>query len=220
MKFIGILVEGQTEEAFVNNILVPHFHTYQLQMTPTIIMTKRTKSGQKYRGGDVKYPKVKKELGLLLKNTNVVCVTTMIDFYGIREIQDFPKYSEMPRGTAHQRIEFLEKAIQDDINHKRFLPYFSLHEIETLLFVAPDVTAHYFKIDVAKLQSIRNSFKTPEEINLHTPPSHRLYELYPRYGKVNELIQVVEKIPLNKMRAECPHFNQWLTQLESLGISP
>lgn len=220
MKFISILVEGQTEESFVNDILAPHLQAYQLQITPIILSTKRTKSGIKYKGGDVRYSKLKKELGLLLKDTNAICVTTLVDFYGLRATQDFPRYSEMPRGTINEKIQFLEKAIQDDINHQRFLPYFSLHEIEALLFVSPDITANYFGIEPLLLHAIKNDFKTPEDINLDNPPSHRLYDLYPKYGKVSELVQAIEKIPLTIIRAECPHFNQWLTKLEALGISP
>ncbi|MDX2077290.1 MAG: DUF4276 family protein [bacterium] len=219
MRFINILVEGQTEETFINDVIAPHLQQYQLHITPIILMTKRTKSGQKYRGGDVKYPKVKKEVGLLLKDKNAVCVTTMIDFYGIRDTQDFPKYSQMPHGTAYERIAFLEKAIRDDINQKRFLPYFSLHELEALLFTAPHIIADYLDIPVNQVRNIRSG-KTPEEINLDNPPSHRIYDLYPRYGKGNEFVQIVEKIPLQQIRAECRHFHEWLTQLELLGISP
>lgn len=220
MKFIHILVEGQTEEAFINDMITPHLRTYQLEMTPIILSTKRTKSGIKYKGGDVKYQKLKKELGYLLKNTHTICVTMMIDFYGLRATQDFPSYMEIPYGTAYEKIQFLEKAIQDDINHQRFLPYFSLHEIEALLFASPATTADYFGIEPHLLHHIKNDFKTPEEIDLDNPPSHRLYDLYPEYGKVNELVQAIEKIPLTTIRAECPHFNQWLTKLEALGISP
>lgn len=220
MKFISILVEGQTEESFVNDVLAPHLQGFQLQITPIIITTKRTKSGIKHKGGDVRYPKFEKEVRNLLKDSNVICVTTMIDFYGLRSVQDFPKYAEIPRGTPHERIQFLEKAIQEDINHKRFLPYFSLHEIEALLFVMPSVTENFFGIQPTSLELIRNGFKTPEDINMDEPPSHRLYDLYPKYGKVSELVQALEKVPLSEIRAQCLHFSQWLTQLEALGISP
>jgi len=69
------------------------------------------------------------------------------------------------------------------------------------------------------LQNIRNSFRTPEEINNtpETAPHRRLEKLIPSYRKVFHGIMITSKIGLEKIREECPHFHKWIIELESLG---
>ena len=60
MKNVYILCEGQTEEAFVNNVLYPYFINMKIAVYPIIFETKRT-IGHKYKGGITNYGKVKRE---------------------------------------------------------------------------------------------------------------------------------------------------------------
>jgi predicted ATPase len=46
--------------------------------------------------------------------------------------------------------------------------------------------------------------------------SKRLLEIFPDYEKVSDGPVIVGKIGLEKIREECAHFNQWMTQLEKL----
>jgi len=57
-----------------------------------------------------------------------------------------------------------------------------------------------------------------EEINDNpaTVPSRRLLTLFPSYQKTFHGPLIVKKTGLEKIREECRHFNQWLTQLENL----
>ena len=73
----------------------------------------------------------------------------------------------------------------------------------------------------ASLSEIRFEFPTPEDINdnQNTAPSRRILRLMPRYRKIAGASVVAEKIGLDVIRAECPRFNLWVTQLESLGAS-
>ncbi len=58
---IVALVEGTTEKIFISDILVPYLAERGVLMTPVII----SKPGQK--GGDVKFARVKNDIGLHLK---------------------------------------------------------------------------------------------------------------------------------------------------------
>jgi trehalose-6-phosphate synthase len=66
---------------------------------------------------------------------------------------------------------------------------------------------------------ICNSFQSPELINdgETTAPSKRILKLIPTYKKITDGIIIARKIGLEIMREKCPHFNQWLTQLENLA---
>jgi hypothetical protein len=132
-----VLVEGQTEETFVRDVLGPHLLGFQTALHVTIISTKRIKTGGKFRGGVTSYAQVRREVRNLLEDTGAVTVTTMIDYYALPG--DFPGQANLPRGgTCYQRAEHLERAFQSEISHRRFLPYLSLHEFESLLLVVPE----------------------------------------------------------------------------------
>jgi hypothetical protein len=50
-----------------------------------------------------------------------------------------------------------------------------------------------------------------------TSPSARLRAIYPQYGKIFYGTRIASSIGLDTMRAECRHFNEWLTRLEMLS---
>ena len=51
MKRVLILVEGQTEETFVRDLLEPHLSRRGVFPVPILAKTKRTTSGQTFKGG-------------------------------------------------------------------------------------------------------------------------------------------------------------------------
>ncbi len=61
------------------------------------------------------------------------------------------------------------------------------------------------------------SFDSPEEINdsQQTAPSKRIVGLNPGYAKVSDGVRISQKIGLTVMRAQCPHFNEWIGKLEA-----
>ena len=69
-----------------------------------------------------------------------------------------------------------------------------------------------------ELRNIRSRFPTPEDINdnVDTAPSKRLEDLIPRYDKVVFGHLVALETGLDRIRAECTRFNEWLTTIESL----
>lgn len=217
MQYALILVEGQTEETFVNTLLQPHLVEYGVFLTPTILTTKRTPS-KSYKGGIKSYQHLKNELELLSTNRSACCITTMIDFYGLAD-KGFPGW-DTKRGNCYQQVDHVEAAFQADIVDHRFVPYLALHEYEALLFTDP---AHIVysqpnaqRYDLEALQAICDDFESPETINHADPPSKRILSIFPRYRKIADGTAIAESIGISAIRKQCPHFNDWLHKLESL----
>ncbi len=214
------IVEGKTEQIFIEKVLTP----YLAKKNITLHATQVTKPGQK--GGDVHFDRVKKDIGNYLKQRKDIYVTTMVDFYGLKE---WPGKNSVPNGAKPWIIaETINKATAEEVNKifveynptRRFIPYMSIYEFEALLFSNPDVLSDELGIDRKKVISILDQFKTPEAINNSpdTAPSKRLdYLTNGNYRKTINNIAVAEKTGVDTMRKKCPVFNDWLDQLESLN---
>ena len=221
MRTVHVLVEGQTEEAFVSRILSPHFSSLNTYLQPIIIKTKRTAS-KAFKGGINKYDQVKGDLVKLLRNSSLSAVTTMIDYYDLPN--DFPDYGSLPDGSCYDKVAYLQAAFRADIDDERFIPFITLHEFEALLFVQPAEIAGVLsqpsrrRSAAIELTKIRQQFNSPEEIDggSTTHPSARIRSQISQYQKPVDGILIAQRIGLNSIRAECPHFNDWLSQLESL----
>lgn len=218
MKFVHILVEGQTEETFVRDVLQPHLLAHDIHLQPKLAVTKRVRGRSDYKGGIVSYGKVKNDIQLLLYDTSAIAVTTMIDFYGLAG-KGFPGWDTM-KGLCYEKVGYVEAEIAKDVSHKRFRPYLALHEFEALLFCKPDVISRMMLNEnpevAAKLEAIRKQVASPEEINLDDPPSRRIQAMFPQYNKVADGTLIALDIGLDTMRAACPHFHEWVTFLETL----
>lgn len=218
MQRILILVEGQTEEAFIKHVLAPHFFTRNTYLIPTIITTKRVKRGADFKGGVPSYERVKKEIQRLLHDSQAVFVTTMIDYYQLPH--SFPGRKEPEGKTPYEKVEYVEKAISEDIQHHKFYPFLLLHEFESLLFSDTRMISQALIMPETEhaLQQINAEFNSPEEINDHpkTAPSKRLKHIFPHYSKVYYGRLIAERIGLETIRNECRHFDHWVTKLESI----
>jgi hypothetical protein len=181
MAKILILVEGQTEEAFVKNLLSPHLKNFSVRAVPVIVATKRLLTGDKMRGGYVPYGRLRSEILRLLNDSSSTCVTTMLDYYGLAP--EFPGRQSPAGKTPHEKVVSVEQALAADINHPHLFPYLALHEFEAMLFTVPlEIATSFGQPSVhSTLQKIRASFKTPEDINDHedTAPSRRLGKIFP-----------------------------------------
>ena len=217
MQKVLVLVEGQTEEKFVKEILNPHFNNHGKYLIPTIINTRIVKSGSNFKGGIVAYKQVKKDLVRLLGDTSACCVTTMFDLYGLPN--EFPGRDDAP-SKPYEKVEHIEADFAQDVDHKRFLSNLILHEFEGLLFTMPAEIARALN-ELGKepeLTNIRTFFQNPEEINddPKTAPSKRLKVLFPFYNKPFYGMIISKRIGLDAIRKECPHFHQWISRLENL----
>lgn len=222
MSKVLILVEGQTEQGFIENVLSVHLAAFGVFPIPIVVPTKAPRGSEPaIKGGHVSWPKIKKTLLDLLSDSSAALVTTMFDFYGRPE--DWPGNQSLPPGTCYDHVRHLEAACRQELAHQKFYPYFSLHEFEALLFTSPETFSQSFpELDLLEaLVAIRGQCHSPEEINDDpaTAPSKRIYELCPAFRKRSDGPIIAELIGIETIRAECPHFNEWLTKLESLGHS-
>lgn len=220
MSKVLILVEGQTEEEFVIKVLSPHLASFGVFPILIIISTRGAQGSQpSIKGGRVTWPKIKKTLLGLLNDSSAMLVTTMFDFYARSE--DWPGNDSLPSGSCYDHVRHLEEACSHEISHQKFFSYLSLHEFEALLFTAPETFANSFpEFDLLEaLSAIKAQCHSPEEINDDpaTAPSKRIQELCPAFRKRSDGPLIALEIGLESIRAECPHFDDWLTKLESLG---
>jgi Domain of unknown function (DUF4276) len=220
MSKVLILVEGQTEQGFIENVLSVHLASFGVFLIPIVIPTKAPRgSDPAIKGGSVTWRKIKKTLLNLLGDSSATLVTTMFDFY--TRPDDWPGNDSLPARSCYDHVRHLEAACTQEIAQQRFYPYLSLHEFEALLFTVPETFAASFpELDLLDaLSAIKAQFKSPEEINddPSTAPSKRIMELCPAFRKRSDGPIIAELIGLDAIRAECPHFNEWLTKLESVG---
>jgi hypothetical protein len=215
---IYVIVEGQTEESFIDKVVAPEFWTLEIYLIP--ILLGRT-------GGRPSYARVKKDVLETLKQERGAFCSTMLDFYGLGS--GFPATPCPDNLSAAEKVLRIERAVKDDIIATvdgalradiRFLPYLQLHEFEGLLFSDPTAFAVGIKQPqlAPQFTAIRQAVPTPEDINNdpNTAPSKRIVRLYPGYNKVLEGSLAAESIGLARMRQECPHFRDWLQQIEAL----
>lgn len=221
-KRVLILVEGQTEERFVKDLLAPTYWSANLYIEPTLLTTKRVKDGPNFKGGVSNFTKFENDLKRLLNNSGDALVTTFLDYYALPN--DFPG---MPSRRAHwtgiQSVQHLEKEMYLHFGSPRnFLPFLALHEFEALLFSdehsLPTVMTATHK--QAEFSSISQSFSTPEEINNSpiTAPSKRILKLFPGYRKTLHGPITAKRIGLEQIRMSCPHFSNWISKLEKYAV--
>ena len=219
MKKLFVLVEGQTEETFVRELLSPHLYGFHLAPTPVLLKTKRTKSGTSFKGGLTSYAKARNDIIALLHDSSAVAVTTMVDFYGLPK--EFPGNATCPAGTPYNRVRYVQQRWSEDIGDSRFLPFLVLHEFEALLFAGTDAIAKALPdYDVAgRLAIVRQQASSPEEIDEgpQTHPSAHILRCAPGYQKALDGPLVALEIGLSVIREQCPHFDAWVTKLEQLA---
>src|SRR5271165_3311184 len=76
-----ILVEGETEETFVNDLLAPHLCGKGFECVNARLMGKARLRAQ--RGGVRGWMEVKAEIVRHLRTDPALLVTTMVDYYGM-----------------------------------------------------------------------------------------------------------------------------------------
>ena len=226
MSRLLIHVEGETEEAFVNEVLASHLYGCgYTKVSARLVGNARQRDR---RGGIRAWSTVRRDILHHLKEDAGCLSTTMVDFYAL------PQTGGMawPGRSAAAQLNFAEKAdavesalladicnaMGDDFEQSRFVPYVMMHEFEGLLF--SDTTRFGLGIgrpDLSpKFQAIRDQFSTPEEINdsPFTAPSKRIIDLVPGYEKPLMGTLAVLEIGLDAIRQECPFFRSWIERLE------
>jgi hypothetical protein len=216
MKRLVIIVEGETEESFVNNILCPYFCSKGLYNTIQCFKTKHS------HGGISKYSYIKKDILNTIYEKDVVSM--MIDFY--RLPSDFPGFSDLKATQTHkEQASLLETEIKKDLEDTQkhqfdnFIPYIQLHEFEALVFASIkgiDILFERKEMDYKGLMNVIEEHPNPEEINNHpaTAPSMRLKKLIPGYNKVLHGIEIIKTMGMPELLEKCPRFKTWVESME------
>ena len=224
MNRVLVLVEGPTERAMVDHVFAPELALKSIYLYPRVV-------GKPGKKGGNKFSVVRRELKALIKQEPQSMVTTFFDYYGLPK--DWPGLEAAKGKMASEVPAIVEPAITEAVaqdlgsvfNRKRFLPYIQLHEVESLLFAAPDIMAQVFE-----RPSLADTFKQIVEecggcelINDDpaTAPSKRIQRLFPTYKKGSSVnahaYRIARRIGTDGIRRACPHFNEWYTKLEQLN---
>lgn len=212
MKRLYIVVEGQTEQEFVNGMIAPYLHGFGIyDVAPILIHTSR--SG---RGGMVNYQHLYNTVKMLLYSSKTdFIVTTFIDFF--RLPNTMPKYEECNKvENKNQRIKNLEDALDASVNDRRFFSYIQMYEFEALLFASNKGFEYYFSEEVArKTSDIIANYENPENINSSPEgaPSKRLLAIKPDYNKVLEGNLIALENGMHVVLEKCPRFAQWIRKI-------
>lgn len=222
MSELLFVVEGQTEDEFVRDVLKPHFmDRYDVLCRASIVGR-----GNKSRGGGY-FKTWSKDLKNHTnnRNPNLVAWTTMFDLYGLPK--DFPDYARLAAisdtAARCREAEEILASVVSDLCHAsgdpRFVPYVQRHEFEALVLASlPSLTELVEKDALPAVESLARAVGTtsPEEINdgRETSPSQRLKKI-PGYDKVLWGSTVTMNTGLRQIRAACPRFDEWLSELES-----
>lgn len=224
MTRVNVLCEGPTEVTFTDRVLVPELAARGVYLYPQL-------PGR--QGGDVRWPRIRRDILASLRTDRGALCTTLIDFYG--RGPGFPGEDALRQAnTTATRKQALEAAMFADIAgeigeyeaRRRFIPYVQMYEFEALLFTGTDLLAAVLEVDndvadsrvAAALRADRAAFATPEDINdgPMTAPSKRILRVCPAYKKVFNGAVVAGQLRIASIRAECPLFDAWVTRLEAL----
>ncbi|MCL2074908.1 MAG: DUF4276 family protein [Betaproteobacteria bacterium] len=214
MSRVHLLVEGQTEETFVRELLQPHYSPQGLYLTYSLV---RTSSGHK--GGMTSYAKTKTQIERLCRQDANAHVSTMFDLYGLPG--DFPgknspKWAKLKNGA--DKAALVEQEMASDIGQPNFIPYIQAHEFEALLFVDASRFSEWTNTRTVQALQQARAGSAPEDINddSSTAPSKRILAAMPNYRKTFHGPLIACEIGLDALRKDCPHFDAWLHRLETL----
>ncbi|MCQ2252361.1 MAG: DUF4276 family protein [Bacteroidales bacterium] len=214
MKRLSIIVEGQTEKEFVNDVLAPYFHRNGIYVVvPIVIRTSKTS-----RGGFDNYDHLRRDICNELKSAgNDLLVTTLVDFF--RMPHKLLELAHTGKEMSHlQQLEAVERFMMADINDYRFVPYIQMHEFEALLFADNHGFEAYFdETQYMQTSAIISQYPNPEDINTspNGAPSKRLLKIKPNYDKIVDGNVIAIEVGIDSMLSKCPRFRRWIEVLVS-----
>jgi len=222
---VYIVVEGQTEQTFVRDVLAPYMALKGIYLIAIRIGVPG------HKGGNIKFKRAQQDIKRLLQQRSDTYISIMFDYFRIDS--DWPgllnvkhKIQQGIKLSAAEKAGILQSAslaeLKDQLTgyeiEKRFIPYIQMHEFEALLFSDANILAGKINVDVQKINMILASYNSSEDINSEPSraPSKRLEKLVNGYKKVIMGKVISESIGIAKIRQECKHFDCWLRQLEEL----
>ena len=215
MRRVCILVEGQTEEAVVNALMIDAAAVRDVYLTPIIVHTSLTPSGASRGGGSWKH--YDRQLNDLLSQSHWDLIGLMIDYYGYPS--GAPGF-ELPEAPGDQRQPQIVAALKDHYPDPRFHPLVVLHETESLVLAAIRAGGGRGLLSESTIEHLTRMMDDaggPENINNgeKTSPSKRLLALEPEYGKTSTGISILREVGLAAVLDRCPVFAAWWRALLS-----
>ena len=217
---VFLVVEGPTEQLFVERVLAPclspsglHFHATQIP----------NRGG---RGGDVRFERAAKGVSNFLKQRHDTFVGTFFDYYGLKEWPRLAEVRAMNGPSPADIANVLNEAATADLTarlpdidvRRRFFPFLAVHEFEALLFSDAGKLSSASGIPEPLIRTALNEAGSPERIDRspETAPSKRLAAWSKgQYGKTTTGIAAAQSIGIPAMRAACPNFDAWLSLIEN-----
>ena len=219
---IYALVEGQSEEGVIKEVIAPALANIQIYLTPILVPPSKTQ-----KGGAVSFERLLSNIRSFTNQQDCI-VTTFLDFYQLKT--DFPDYDKaMQKNDIYEKIAVLETALHREVVAKlncqpeKFIAHIQPHELEALFF--SDVgkfqnVERSWENNISSLQAVLDQFDSPEHINNspQTVPSKRLNSiLKPKYYKTRHAPLLAKAIGLNQIENKCKHFHSWLEKLRQLN---
>jgi len=207
---IVVVCEGETEETFVRRVL--SVRLTQKTFKPSCLGGIEPNGYKKLVGGVRQW----------LRTKGITHVTTMIDLY--RLPSDFPRQTQATSNPC-DKVRSLERALAEEIQDARFIPYIMLHEFEALLLTKTGLEiirkrARVGKNDRSWKERQRDlaRVETPERLNddANSHPSARIKKIWPRFKKTTDGVGILEQVPWEELCAACRHFGDWIRKLEAL----
>ena len=219
-----VVVEGQTEEAFVNEVLKPHLADRGVFASATIVGKLIAQRRDRSSRGGGHFRNWKRDIDRILggdRNPDLR-VTTLFDLYGLPD--DFPGLEEH-RGDSDtaRRCRKLEAALAGIFDDRRLIPYIQRHEFEALVLASLPALRELLDAedDLDGLSSLEEELgnAAPEDVNdgKTTAPSKRLLARVPGFSKTLHGPLVTADTGLASLRQQCPRFDLWVAALERLS---
>lgn len=219
---VHVICEGQTEEMFVNELLLSTFMAKGIQLVPALV----GKPGHK--GGNFKFERLHADVKNRLLGDRTAYCTTFFDYYGLP--QSFPgKSTQATQADIQIKAAAVQEAMTAELIRligedpmRRFIPFVQMYEFEALLFSDPEAFAKGVCREQLSqpLVEIAGQFESPEHINNNpnTAPSKRIEALMKDYQKPLMGTLAALEVGLDVMRERCSLFDGWLTRLEILSM--
>ena len=214
MRSVAIVVEGRTEERFVEEILQV-FVGNDVWLRPIVAHTKRI-AGRKAKRGGAAWTHYRSHLRSLCSQPQWWAVTTLIDLYGFPA--DIQLAESLGTSGGHAAAAQLCEVMAREIGDTRFLPFVMVHEFEALVIAAgarlPSVfgkarAAHEFQ----KLLAEHDGNAELIDSHPHSSPAARVEGIIAEYSKVRDGIDIIERAGLRSCLHACPQLAEWIEWL-------
>lgn len=217
MRQIAVVVEGPTEQGFIEQVLQQYLGD-DVWLRAIIVTTSRTASGSKHRGGG-RWRNYERELRVLSSQPHWDLITTMVDLYAFPD--DGPGCKCSPQHDPVPCARDRSTRIRAALNDPRVQPFITVHEFEALVLAAASEAEDFFG-DTELTARVRALVQLEHDGDAEridggrqTAPSKRLKELYPPYAKTRDGVALLQAVGLERALLHAPHASEWVHSLVS-----